>query len=68
MPKTPQPNQRAEGRAVFLEAMAPLRVAQQEGYRQGLLKAAELIRQHPDRSGLTLSRIIEKHADELPAP
>jgi hypothetical protein len=48
--------------------MAPLRVAQQEGYRQGLLRAAELVAQYPDRSGRTLAKLIEDHAKELPAP
>lgn len=59
---------RQEGRAVFLEAMAPLQVAQQEGYRQGLLRAAEMARAHPELGGVTIARLIEEHADRLPAP
>lgn len=65
----PKPN-RAEGRILFLEAMAPLQVAQQEGKRQGLLEAADML----ERLGFVrviateAARAIREHADKLPKP
>lgn len=63
----PKPN-RSEGRAIFLDAMAPLVVAQREGYRQGLLKAAEIALQRPDESARSLAAVIQALAQELPRP
>lgn len=59
---------RQQGRDLFMNAMEPLRTAQTEGYRQGLLRAAELARMAPDASGLTVATLIERHADQLPKP
>ena len=53
---------------MFLNAMDPLRVAQTEGFRQGLLKAAELVAAHPDHSGRSLAKLIQDQAAELPKP
>ncbi len=59
---------RHPGRELFLQAMAPLQVAQQEGYRQGLLRAAELAATNPDLGGRSIAGLIVKHADALPKP
>ena len=61
----PNPN-RNEGRAIFLDAIAPLRTAQQLGYRQGLTKATELARAHPDWSAASLAVEIDAYLAVLP--
>jgi len=67
---TPRDRKRSEGRAIFLDAMAPLQVAQQEGRRQGLLEAAEML----ERLGMipaaprSLALVIREHAAKLPRP
>lgn len=64
---TPDPK-RDEGRALFLNAMQPLRVAQTEGFRQGLIAAAEVANKHPDASGRTVARLLLDRIAKLPTP
>lgn len=64
MPKQPSP-ERQEGRALFLDAIAPLRTAQTLGYRQGLQKAIEIARNYPDHSGTLLASKLEDFLGRL---
>jgi len=65
MPKQPSP-ERQEGRALFLDAIAPLRTAQQLGYRQGLEKAVELARKYPNWPAYQVAVEIESYLAALP--